>query len=61
MMSVLSVKFLSMILLFGPDGSYMSAYKKKLFNFINVDATIKYNFNTAVTIYAINTQVLIYV
>ena len=29
MMSVLSVKFLSMILLFGPDGSYMSAYKKK--------------------------------
>ena len=41
MMSVLSVKFLSMILLFGPDGSYMSAYKKILFNFINVDATIK--------------------
>ena len=38
MMSVLSVKFLSMILLFGPDGSYMSAYKKILFNFINVDA-----------------------
>ena len=37
-MSVLSVKFLSMILLFGPNGSYMVHTKKILFNFINVDA-----------------------